>query len=214
MNRSLALLCSLFLTLLCLAGCENKSNPSSYQENSGHSIIDSAEASTASSSATTVASEPVSSQKIPYVVSSLYTGVLKGHWGLEGKLIQSKSQLDQLQLDSNYPTGKKYSDEYFSEKAFTHALYHTRKRLLKLQIDDIAANGDSLAVHYTSICPNPHTADMAYWRVLLEVSGDDVEGIRSIRGERRNETLPSWVFPIIRSQKPWSAFFTESSKAF
>lgn len=78
MNRSLALLCSLFLTLLCLAGCENKSNPSSYQENSGHSIIDSAEASTASSSATTVASEPVSSQKIPYVVRLPLYGCSQG----------------------------------------------------------------------------------------------------------------------------------------
>lgn len=190
MNRSLALLCSLFLTLLCLAGCENKSNPSSYQENSGHSIIDSAEASTASSSATTVASEPVSSQKIPYVVSASILVFSRDTEVFEGKLIQSKSQLDQLQLDSNYPT-EKYSDEYFSEKALLMLYITLESGSMKLQIDDIAANGDSLAVHYTSICPNPHTADMAYWRVLLEVSGDDVEGIRSIRGERRNETLPS-----------------------
>lgn len=86
---------------------------------------------------------------------------------------------------------EKYSDEYFSEKALLMLYITLESGSMKLQIDDIAANGDSLAVHHTSICPNPHTADMAYWRVLLEVSGDDVEGIRSIRGERRNETLPS-----------------------
>mgnify|MGYP005772632809 CR=1 FL=1 len=189
MNKSLALVCSLSLTLLCLTGCGNELDSLDEHISNEHGTTNNAEASAVSSVAS-MANESEPSQKIPYVVSSSVRVYQKDTDVFKGELIQNKSQLDHLQLDDNYPT-EKYSDEYFSEKALLMLYISLESGSMKLQIDDIITSGDSLVVNYTSICPSMLTADMAYWRVLLEVNSDDVKNIHLISGERNRETLPS-----------------------
>lgn len=57
------------------------------------------------------------------------------------------------------------------------------------QINFLTRSGDRLTIDYTTISPFFQTADMAGWRIILEVRKEDVEGITEIVPQQHEERL-------------------------
>ncbi len=107
-----------------------------------------------------------------------------------GRIITSKTQLDALALDAEYETDS-YTESYFEDKALVVLEFRLTSGSTQLRVDTVWASGDTMWVRYTTLHPNPSTADMAYRRILLEICQKSADGIKHVVGERVPIHLPS-----------------------
>ncbi len=106
------------------------------------------------------------------------------------RVVTSKAQLDALELNEEH-NAEKYTEAFFAEKALVVLEFRLTSGSIQLRIDNVWASGDTMWVRYTTLHPNPFTNDMAYRRILLEISQKDADGIEHIVGERVPIHLPS-----------------------
>ena len=111
-----------------------------------------------------------------------------------GQVIISKAQLDALALNQEYGT-ERYTEQYFEDKALVVLEFRLTSGSIQLQVDTVGVNGNTMTVFYTTVRPNPFTNDMAYHRILLEISQKTADGIEHIVGERVPILLPSSSTP-------------------
>lgn len=114
--------------------------------------------------------------------------VFENHFS--GQLITSKSQLDTLTLDAEYRI-ERYTTQYFEDKALVVLEFRLTSDSIQLRVDNVWASGDTMWVRYTTVRPSPFTNDMAYRRILLEISQKDADGIEHIVGDQVPVQLPS-----------------------
>ncbi len=107
-----------------------------------------------------------------------------------GQVITSKAQLDALALSQEYGT-ERYTEQYFEDKALVVLEFRLTSGSFQLRIDTVGVNGNTMTVFYTTVCPNPSSNDMAYHRILLEISQKAADGIEHIVRERVLIQLPS-----------------------
>lgn len=107
-----------------------------------------------------------------------------------GKVITSKAQLDALALDAEYETDN-YDHNFFEDNALVVLEFRLTSGSIQLRVDNVWASGDTMWVRYTTVRPNPSSNDMAYHRILLEISQRDADGIEHILGDRVPIQLPS-----------------------
>lgn len=100
-----------------------------------------------------------------------------------GQLVQSKGELNALRLDERIPSDP-YTENYFSDKALLILHIRFSSGSTRFYRFDVAIiENDTLTVHFATIRPNPHTADLAYWCVVLEFDKEAVQGVRHIADE-------------------------------
>ena len=107
-----------------------------------------------------------------------------------GKIITSKAELEVLALDREYET-ERYTEKYFEDKALVVLEFRLTSGSIQLRVDAVGVNGNAMTVFYTTVRPNPSTNDMAYRRILLEISQKTADGIEHIVGERVPIQLPA-----------------------
>ena len=107
-----------------------------------------------------------------------------------GQVITSKAQLDALDLNEEH-NAEEYTDDYFADKALVVLEIRLTSGSIQLRVDNVWASGNTMWVRYTTLRPNPFTNDMAYHRILLEISQKDADGIEHIAGEQVPIQLPS-----------------------
>ncbi len=110
--------------------------------------------------------------------------------GFRGQVVTSKAQLDALELDEEYKADK-YTESYFEDKALVVLEFRLTSGSTQLRVDTVWTSGDTMWVRYTTLHPNPSTADMAYRRILLEICQKSADGIKHVVGERVPIHLPS-----------------------
>ena len=107
-----------------------------------------------------------------------------------GTVITNKAQLDTLTLDAEYRI-ERYTTQYFEDKALVVLEFRLTSDSIQLRVDNVWASGDTMWVRYTTVRPSPFTNDMAYRRILLEISQKDADGIEHIVGDQVPVQLPS-----------------------
>ncbi len=121
--------------------------------------------------------------------------------GLKGYVLHSPEEL-QEKLPEDWQTKspstqedvidpREYPTAFFGDKALVLLCITEPSGSIRFAVDELVTEGDTLTVRYTATRPNPATADMAYWYVLLETSRADVEGVLAVEGHRIEKTLPS-----------------------
>ena len=143
-------------------------------------------------SSTVASSAPSSaSQRISFTVGAavrIYNPTTMN--GFSGRVIHNREALEELSLDDSCPLSI-YTEAYFDNKALLVLYVPLESGSIQLQIDELVLQNSDLTVQYTTIRPNPSTADMAYWQVLVEVSADEINNVHTVTGERRRVTLSS-----------------------
>lgn len=92
----------------------------------------------------------------------------------------------------------KYTDEYFKDHAILLILKTNSSGSIRDQYTALTKTGKSLTIEYTNWIPHTGSADVADWRVLLEVRKSDVLDVATITAQQQVITLPSGV-PIPKS---------------
>ncbi len=169
LHRVAAWLAVCSLCALLLAGC-------------GASPVSAPDAPSAASSAP---------REIPFTVgAAVRTCDFTGTDSFFGQVIRSRKALEDLPPDDACPLAR-YTEAYFADKALLVLYVTLESSSMQLQIDGLALQNGELTVQYTTTRPDPATADMACWQVLVEVSADAVSDVQTVTGERRRVTLTS-----------------------
>ena len=183
MKKTIAILAIIGLLVVLISGCGNNDD----------AVVSSA---TESESTTTTTSYGKTNANCTYPTTPFTVGATVREYDehftedFRGTVITSKVQLDALALDAEYDTDS-YTDNYFENKALIVLEFRLTSGSIQLRIDNVWASVDTMQVRYTTLCPNPHTNDMAYHRILLEISQKTADGIEHIVGERVPIQLPS-----------------------
>ncbi len=102
---------------------------------------------------------------------------------------QEKLNNDMVERQEDLDYTQKYEDEFFHEKAIILMSQNHPSGSMRDQINFLSRSGQQLIIDYTTISPFFQTADMAGWRILLEVNKADVEGITEIVPQQHEEHL-------------------------
>ena len=86
-----------------------------------------------------------------------------------------------------------YTGDFFTDKALLLLYFSLPSGSIRITVDTLTVDGDTLTVHYTRTHPAALTADMAYWCVLVEVAKADTNRIEQVIGNETIITMPSGV---------------------
>lgn len=112
----------------------------------------------------------------------------------DARIIRSYSELTEFynsdkEFGSSYVAD--YNDDFFEENAIVLICLTRPSGSFRDRINKLTRENGKLVVDYTTLKTFSSTADIKYWRILIQVKKSDVEGITEIVPKHRDETMPS-----------------------